>query len=65
MGGGSVNFRTECWEGLLLKVLVHLAALVVGRMVAPTEHTADIVRFLFAWAVGRRVRTGALDAPRL
>jgi hypothetical protein len=40
--GRECRFLDEWWIGLLLEVLVYRAALVVGRMVASTEDTADI-----------------------
>jgi hypothetical protein len=46
----------------LLQFLVDCAALVVRRMVATTEDTADITRAIFSVTLVSEMITGALDA---
>jgi hypothetical protein len=48
----------------LLQFLVDCAALVVRRMVAATEDTADITRAIFSVTLGSEMVTGAFDASR-
>jgi hypothetical protein len=64
-GGRSILFEVERRVVLPLQVLVDYTALVIGRVVAITENTADCTRTVLVLAMEGQVITGAFDATRL
>jgi hypothetical protein len=49
----------------VLQLLVDLAALIVGRVVAATEDAFDVLGAVLAWAEMSRMGASAFDAPGL
>jgi hypothetical protein len=60
-----IGFRSEGRISFLLKLLVDLAALIVGWVIASTEYAFDVLGAVLARAEMSRVGASAFDAPGL